>query len=200
MERYTTHTREICLMDQNFRKRTFTPRVFFNDILFFLSHMPRIIGILGNESVSKTFVERIMTVVTAVNGCVYCSWFHAKQAVAIGISGDEVRDLLNLQFHTHAPREEVPALLYAQHYAETDRHPDATMTDEFYEYYGEETATDLYFSMRMIYFGNLFGNTWDAVISRFRGHPAKEGNVAFEIVFFVLAFVFMTPAMVLIKD
>jgi len=186
-------------MDQHFDKRIFTPDSFFRDTWFLISNVHHIAKAFGNTRIDKAFVEKIMTVITAVNGCVYCAWFHAKQAVASGVSEEEVRSLLNLQFHADASHEEVTALLYAQHYAETDRHPDETMTTTFYEFYGEETATDLFMSMRMIYFGNLFGNTWDAVISRFRGRPVRDGNVAFELIFFLLTVWFMTPAMVLIK-
>jgi len=54
-----------------------------------------------------------MTVVTAVNGCTYCTWFHAKQAVTSGISEKEVKNMLNLLFEADASDFEVPALLYA---------------------------------------------------------------------------------------
>jgi AhpD family alkylhydroperoxidase len=187
-------------MDEHFGKRIFTPESFFRDTWFLISNVHHIARAFGNTCIDKAFVEKIMTVITAVNGCVYCAWFHAKQAMASGIREEEVTNLFNLQFHADASHEELTALLYAKHYAETDRHPDEAMTKTFYEFYGEKTATDLFMSMRMIYFGNLFGNTWDAVISRFRGHPVKDGTVAFEIVFFVLVFVFMTPTMLLIKD
>ena len=114
-----------------------------------------------------------MIVTTAVNECGYCSWFHAKQAVASGVSADEVGDMFQLQFQANASPRELTALLYAQHFAETNRNPDAEMTARLFDDYGERTAKHILVLIRTIYFGNLFGNTWDAVLSRFKGHPAN---------------------------
>ncbi len=86
-----------------------------------LTHMSQIGKTM--RTLDRVFVEKIMTVVTAVNGCVYCAWFHARQAAASGISSEEVRNMLNLQFRADAAEEEVPALVYAQHYAETGCNP-----------------------------------------------------------------------------
>ena len=52
----------------------------------------------------------------------------------------------------------------------------------------------------MISFGNLLGNTWDAVLSRFKRRPAPESNVAFELAFVLVTYWFMFPAMWLMKS
>jgi len=184
-------------MKNNFDKKIFTPRVFFNDIGFFLSKIPGIISALRNKQISKAFIEKIMTITTAVNGCSYCSWFHAKQALASGISEEEIKNMLNLQFQADASDFESMALLYAQHYAETNRQPDEEMTQKMIEFYGKKTSGHIYLFIRLINFGNLYGNTWDAVLSRFKGNPAEKSNVIFEFFFFLLSFWFMFPLMVL---
>ncbi|MBN2356491.1 carboxymuconolactone decarboxylase family protein [candidate division KSB1 bacterium] len=186
-------------MKQKFDKKIFTAGIFFKDIYFLIYSIPTIVGALRNKKISKTFIEKIMMVTTGVNGCIYCEWFHAKQAVACGISEEEIRNMLNLQFHADASDFELTALLYAQHYAETNRKPDADMTARFFDFYGEKTAMHLFMFIRMIYFGNLFGNTWDAVISRLKGNPAKNSNLLFELFFFLLTFWFMGPAMIPVK-
>lgn len=140
-----------------------------------------------------------MMVTTAVNGCVYCEWFHAKQAVESGISEEEVRNILSLQFHANATEFETMALLYAQHFAETDRNPDAAMTNKLFDYYGEKTANHIILVIRMIYFGNLYGNTWDAVISRFKGVSVPNSNIIFEFFYFLVNAPLMFPAMLLMK-
>lgn len=145
-------------------------------------------------------MEKIMTVTTAVNGCVYCAWFHAKQALKCGISENEVNNLLDLQFKTHADPDEMMALLFAQHYAETNRNPDPEMTQNLLEAYGEEKANHILLIIRMINFGNLYGNTWDAVISRFKGSPALKSNLVFEMIFFLGNLPVMFPAMILIRQ
>jgi AhpD family alkylhydroperoxidase len=187
-------------MNHQFDKRIFTASVFIKDVGFLLSKTPRIIGALRNKEITRVFTEKVMTVTTAVNGCRYCSWFHAKQAVASGISKKEVKNMLSLQFHADASDFELPGLLYAQHYAETNRKPDHEMTERLFDFYGERAAKHIMLFIRMIFFGNLFGNTWDAVMSRFKGNPAEESNVVFEIIFFLLTAPIMLPAMRLLKN
>jgi AhpD family alkylhydroperoxidase len=186
-------------MKQKFSKKIFTARIFFKDLGFLMSHFPQMIGAFRNKKISRAFIEKIMTVTSAVNVCTYCTWFHAKQALASGINEEEVKNMLNLQFQAGASEFELTALLYAQHYAEANRNPDAEMTKKFFDYYGEKTAKHIFVLMRMIYFGNLLGNTWDAVISRFRGNPAENSNLIFELLFFLLTFLFMFLAMLQVK-
>lgn len=186
-------------MQRGFDKKIFTARLFLNDIGFLMRNAIKITGVFRNKKITKIFVEKIMTVTTAVNGCVYCAWFHAKQAVASGMSTAEVQNLLNLQFHANATGFELMALLYAQHFAETNRNPDPEMTKKLFDYYGNPTANHIILIIRMIFFGNLYGNTWDAVISRFKGNPAKDSDLFFEIGFFLMNFWIMFPAMILMK-
>jgi len=53
-----------------------------------------------------------------------------------------------------------------------------------FDYYKDKTAKHIILVIRMISFGNLYGNTWDAV---------------FEIFYFLLNFLIMIPAMFIIK-
>ena len=184
-------------MDQNFHKKIFTAKIFFNDLGFLIIHFPMVLIALQNEKISRAFVEKIMTVTTAVNECTYCSWFHAKQAVAGGVSEEEVKNMLNLQFNADANEFESMALLYAQHYAETNRNPDEEMTKKLFDFYDEKTAKQIILFIRMIFFGNLCGNTWDAVLSRVKGKPAENSNIIFEFVFFTLLVWFMIPIMLI---
>lgn len=179
---------------KKFDRRIFTPRILLNDMGFLFLKSPQMMSLMRDEKISRAFLEKIMTVVTAVNGCTYCAWFHAKQAVASGLSEDEVKKILNLQFHTDASDFELMALLYAQHYAETNRNPDMEMTDKLFEYYGEKTANHIIHIIRMIFFGNLLGNTFDAFISRLKGSPAENSNPLFEAIFFLFTAPFMLPA------
>ncbi len=186
-------------MDQDFHKRIFTAGTFFKDIGFLIIHTPQIIAASHDKEIGKAFREKIMTVVTAINECTYCTWFHAKVAVESGISENELKNLLNLQFQADAAEREIPALLYAQHYAETNRNPTPEMTEKLYSFYGEKTALHIILFIRMIFFGNLSGNTWNAVMNRLKGNPAKDSSIFFEMFFFLFAFLFMLPAMVIVK-
>lgn len=187
-------------MNTGFSRRIYTFKSLVADMGFLAANMPRVAAMSRNEKISKAFIEKVMTVVTVINGCVYCSWFHAKQAVESGLTEAEVQNLFKLQFETDASEFELPALLYAQHYAETNRQPLPEMTEKLVSFYGEETAAQVVLIIRMITFGNLSGNTWDAILSRLRGNPAKESSVLFEAFFFLLTWYAMIPMMVLSKD
>lgn len=180
-------------MKKTFNRRIYTFFTLHKDIWFLLKNSFAIVAAFLNKKIDKAFMERIMLVTTAVNGCTYCSWFHAKQAAATGMSATEIKDILSLQFKTQAAEEEVTALLFAQHYAETNRHPDPEMWDKLNAYYGVKNAYHLYLMIRIIYFANLSGNTYDAFLSRLKGEKASGSNVLFEIVFFILNTPFLLP-------
>ena len=186
-------------MKQRFDKKIYTARLLFNDIGFLIGNGFKLRSALKNKEINKVFVEKIMAVTTAVNGCVYCSWFHAKQALACGISEQEVKNMMNLQFQANASELELLALLYAQHYAETNRTPDKDITKKLFDYYGEKTAKHIILVIRMIFFGNLYGNTWDAVISRCKGKPAQNSAIIFELFFFLFNFIVMIPLTLIMK-
>jgi AhpD family alkylhydroperoxidase len=186
-------------MTQKFTRKIYTTSLLFNDLGFLLISFHKIISVLNNKKIGKVFMEKIMTVVTAVNGCRYCEWFHAKQAATYGISDEEVKNMLNLQFKTDASDFEIFGLLYSQHYAETNRNPDKEMTEKLFDFYGTETANHIILMIRMIFFGNLSGNTFDAFLSRFKGEKAENSNVVFEFFFFIMNAPIMIPLMILYK-
>ena len=178
-------------MTQHFARNIYTFKTFWQDIKFMISHGKLIRQTM--RDLDQAFVEKIMTVVTAVNGCRYCSWFHARQAVSSGISQEEVQQMMKLQFQADASEEELMALLYAQHYAETRRKPSPEMTEKLVAAYGAEKAKEIEMVIRMITFGNLSGNTFDAFLSRLKGIKAEGSSAFFEFVFFIFGAPFLLP-------
>ncbi|MCB5253435.1 MAG: carboxymuconolactone decarboxylase family protein [Candidatus Cloacimonadaceae bacterium] len=186
-------------MQKGFKRRIFTPRILASDIWFLLKNIRKFAVYRRNPTLDRAFLEKIMSVVTAVNGCVYCSWFHAREASAAGLDQAEIDDLFQLQFDTKADEFELPALIYAQHFAETGRKPNPEETAAFKGYYGAKTAGEIMLFIRMILFGNLLGNTYDAFLSRLKGVPAFGSNVIFEFFFFLFSFPVMFPASIVMK-
>ena len=183
----------------NFSRRIYTFSYLMKDIGFLLKNIPFIIKASRKKLVNKQLTEKIMLVVTAVNGCVYCEWFHAKMAKRSGISNAEIHDLLNSQFNVTSKEAEIPALLYAQHYAETNRNPEKQMYNEFVEYYGINKARAIELNIRAIWFGNLSGNTFDAFRSRQKGQKAKNSNAIFEFFFFLFSYPVLAPLLPVLK-
>lgn len=79
------------------------------------------------------------------------------------------------------PEEETVALTFVQHYAECRCHPDTAALQRLAESYGLDAAQDILAYLRMLTFGNLFGNTFDALLSRFSGKPALDSSLWSEL-------------------
>jgi len=186
-------------MKPGFTKRIFTTRSFFSNLGFLIWNSPGIVRVFINKHDHKQLIEKILIVTDAVNGCIYCSWLDARLAIRSGISESEIHNMMNLEFHADASEYELNALLYAQHYAETNSNPVPEMTGRLFEYYGDNTARDIILAIRAVTFGNLYFNTWRAILSRFKGNPAPGSNLIFETVYFILNFIIIMPFVILRK-
>jgi AhpD family alkylhydroperoxidase len=120
------------------------------------------------RGLDPAFRERLMLAVTGVNGCRMCSYFHAKAAVEMGLTGEEVKAML-ARDTGRAPEKELPALLYAQHYAESGGRPTEAVRTRMTEIYGVADAGRIDTILRMIQTANLLGNTWDYSLYRVSG-------------------------------
>ncbi|MBN1538281.1 MAG: carboxymuconolactone decarboxylase family protein [Anaerolineales bacterium] len=163
-------------MNSVFSKRIYTIPLLFQDINHFSENIEYMRYARKSQKISKAFAEKIMLVVTGVNGCRYCSYGHSQAALAEGVPEDELKKLLEGEIGDF-PEHEAVALLFAQHYAESHGHPEPTAYQRLLSYYGEETTKSIMAYLRMITFGNLYGNTFDALISRLRGKPASGSSL-----------------------
>lgn len=113
------------------------------------------------ELIPVAFRERLMMAVTEVNGCRYCSYVHARLALNAGVSDQELRQLLSGTTPTNTPQDELVALAYAQHWAESDARPAPEARQTLEQKYGEKKAEAIHIVLHMIRIGNLIGNLWD---------------------------------------
>jgi AhpD family alkylhydroperoxidase len=133
------------------------------DLWWVLCRLGRARGVVRGVRLGHALRERLMLAVTEVNGCRYCAWVHAREALRAGLPQAEVAQLLGGEL-AHAPSEEQPALLYAQHWAEADARPTPDAQARLAEVYGEDRAADIEVALRLIRIGNLWGNTLDWVL------------------------------------
>lgn len=115
-----------------------------------------------------SFRERLMLTVTQVNGCRYCAQAHARMALEGGLSQEEIEDLLS-GVTDACPADEMKALLYAQHWAESGGAPSEAARATLLECYGAERTEAIEMILRMIQVGNLSGNTFDYFLYRLSG-------------------------------
>jgi len=135
------------------------------DLRMILSRRKEIRALMRGGALAPAFRERLMLVVTEVNRCRYCSYAHARAALSAGVPQDEIDALAAAMFEA-SPAEEVPAMLYAQHWAEADGKPEAAVRKHVVARYGEQVVGLIELALRMIRVGNLSGNTFDYLLHR----------------------------------
>lgn len=138
---------------------------FFTDLWFPLKNRKRLREVKNKGLISSAFQERLVLAVTAVHGCRYCSYFHTRQALKSGLSPQEISRLLSGDINA-CPEGEAKAVLYAQHWADSDAHPDPDIVRELRQTYGVGKVENIHLILRMIRIGNLMGNTLDYLIYR----------------------------------
>jgi AhpD family alkylhydroperoxidase len=138
---------------------------FLRDLRAIASARSRGRGPARGARLDAAFRERLMLVVTAVNGCRYCSYAHARMALVAGLNADEVRELGALDLDG-CPPDQLTAVLYAQHWADSDANPDPVARERFVAAYDPAMVTRIDMVLLVIRTANLLGNTFDAVLQK----------------------------------
>ncbi len=181
-------------MNKVFGKRIYTWTAFTAAVTDIFGRMDDLRRAARGGRVSPAFAEKIMLAVTHVNGCRYCAYGHSRAALAAGVPESEIQQLLAGGLGSF-PGHEAVALAFAQHYAESACQPDQQAWDRLVDQYGAAAASDMLAYMRMITFGNLYGNTLDALLSRLRGKPAADSSLWSELGVILGVFVLVPLAM-----
>ena len=151
-------------MGRQFEKRLY-PSLgeFLGDLGFILKRSRRMKVLMRGEVIDAQFRERLMLAVTEVNGCRYCSYYHPRLALDVGISPQELR-AIGAQSFEHSPAEQQAALLYAQHWAESGARPDPGALGCMRREYTPEEVELIELCLRTIRVGNLSGNLFDYLL------------------------------------
>ncbi len=152
-----------------FRRRMYaSPMEFVRDLYRALTKLGPVLSLSLKSGIAADFRERIMMVVTGVNRCRHCAYGHEFLAALAGVSRAEISRLL-AQDLTSSPADQIPALLFAMHWAESDGRPDSAAQSALRARYGVEVARQIEAATLMIHIGNRIGNTFDYLLSRISG-------------------------------
>ena len=146
---------------------------------------------------SAALRERLMMAVTEVNGCAMCSYYHAQMALEMGMDGEEIRRMLNGELRD-VPEEEMTAVLFAQHYADTRGKPDAAAWDKLRAAYGQPAALAMLGAIRGIMMGNAYGIPAGSLLQRLgvkRFQTDSRSTPWYEISILLSAVVFLPAAL-----
>ena len=120
-----------------------------------------------------------MLAVTEVNDCAICSYAHTKRALESGMSGEEIHNML-AGIMDNIPDDELAAVMFAQHYADTRGHPTGESWQRIVEIYGTSRAQGILGSTRTIMMGNAYGIAWSSFFNRLRGRPDPRSSLLYE--------------------
>jgi AhpD family alkylhydroperoxidase len=94
------------------------PFEFAGDFVKMMTGMSRLRKLRTEDRIDPLLAEKVMLAVVGVNGCECCSYNHTVIALERGIRKDEIDSLLAGAIGSLAD-DEIPAVLYAQHWADT---------------------------------------------------------------------------------
>ncbi|MBL6974931.1 MAG: carboxymuconolactone decarboxylase family protein [Deltaproteobacteria bacterium] len=151
-------------------KKTYRPSEFFRDLFGVVKGLPSLAGAVTHRRVGGALREKVMLAVTGVNECRYCAAIHSSLARKLNVSEEDIGRIMESGTGADPDNDDQPAIHFAAHYAQTNQHPDPDMVSMIRETYGPERAAELLHYMRMIYFANLTGNTFDALLGRLKAH------------------------------
>lgn len=140
---------------------------------------------------TKQFTERIMIAVTEVNGCAYCSYAHTKMALESGMSEEEIQNMFKGVMED-VPKEEIHAVVFGQHYAESRGRPSKKSWEEIVEIYGLKKAKGILGAIRIMMFGNAQGIAWGSFLDRFKKGKKKDprSNIFYELGMMLAMFIY----------
>jgi len=133
-----------------------------------------------SNEISPQFTERIMLAVTEVNNCAICSYAHSKRALESGMTAEEIQNMLS-GIIDDVPDDEVAAIMFAQHYADTRGNPTRESWQRIVQIYGTSKAKAILGSIRMIMIGNTYGIPWSSFFNRFRGKADPRSSLQYEL-------------------
>ncbi len=145
--------------------------------------MPFLLRAERKGEMTEAFKERLMLAVTEVNGCRMCSWAHTRIALEAGLSPEEIGNMLAGQME-NVPADELPAVLFAQHYADARGNPSRAAWTSVVGRYGRDGAMGILGAVRGIMLGNAYGIPLGSFLSRLRGKRAavdSRSSVGYEL-------------------
>lgn len=148
-----------------------------------------------NDTLPAPFKERLMLAVTEVNQCPLCSYAHTQKALESGIPADEVEGLL-AGLQGNVPADQLPAVLFAQHYAESKGRPSAKAWQTLQNTYGLPLAKGILGAVRVIMMGNTYGIPLGSLKNRTKGKPDPRCSLGYELAFAASVLPFLLAALV----
>ncbi len=179
----------------NYYKKIYTHKQFYRAIVLAFMGVKYIRLNRKKELISPQFQERIMLVVTEVNGCEACSYAHTKFALEEGMTSDEIEAILSGDTNV-IPKNELVATFFAQHYTNNNGIVSEEAWNTLVREYGEESALIVLAFVRMMIVGNIYGMAISAIGDRFKRKHTKKTNLFYELSIIFLVLIYFPVGMI----
>lgn len=165
----------------NNEKQLYTPLESYRFIHDAIGSMSSMIKARKSGELKTEFLERIMLAVTEVNNCPMCSYAHTKIALEAGMSPTEIENMLSGVLFD-VPKEDLPAILFAQHYADTRGKPSKESLRTLVRTYGLKKAKGILGGVQSIMVGNAYGIVFGSFKGRLKSEPDPRSNLFYEVI------------------
>ena len=169
-------------MKSAFHKRVFTLPQLLRISLQAGVRLPLLGKALLLPATSRKLREQVMLACTSVNDCRYCAWAHTHLALKNGVDIEQMNALLASPDQPLANEREGIAMLYAQHFAEHSGKPSAEAKERLSSVFSGAEVREIHAYLYAIYFANLSGNTFDALLLRLQGKSAENSHLLTEVI------------------
>lgn len=116
---------------------------FVKDLAFVWNHRKLLTALSNEKTLKRAFHVRLMLAVVQANACGALSKPMMQGAVKAGVSSQEAEALLSGDTG-ETPESDAPAVLYAQHWTQTDGQPNPEAIAVIERAYGEETLKEIH--------------------------------------------------------
>ena len=176
-------------------KRKFNLYELYHSFVFVPGAISKLVENNKSKLLDKQFVERLQLAVTEVNGCAACSYQHTKMALRQGMGNEEICSFLSGDKKFIKP-EEVKAIMFAQHFADSKGLPEKYAYDTIVKEYGKTKAGIILAASQVIIAGNMYGIPFSAFQSRLKGKTYKNSTLFYELGMLIAGIVCLPIAMV----
>jgi AhpD family alkylhydroperoxidase len=165
-----------------FKKRTITAPQLAGRLASLVPELGTMYRVWLKQEVDPGFREELMLAVSRLNGCRYCSWGHHEWAQLSGVSNEELAQLEQLDPSGFDRRKWVAISYVRALVSENFERVQPELRRAMQHKYSPREIRDIELIANVMDIGNRGSNTFDAMLSRFKGVPAAESRIVDEVI------------------
>jgi AhpD family alkylhydroperoxidase len=165
-----------------FKKRTITAPQLMGRLASLVPELGTMYRVWLKQEVEPGFREELMLAVSRLNGCRYCSWGHYEWAQISGVSNEELAQVEQLDPAGFNRRKWVAISYVRALVTENFERVQPELRRAMQHKYSPREIRQIELIANVMDVGNRGSNTFDAMLSRFKGVPAADSRIVDEVI------------------